>query len=48
MCYMCEIKSLKKEKHIEEAESLILEFKQTALQMFGEKRRDEIVKRLWH
>ena len=48
MCYMCEIKKLKKEKHIEEAESLILEFRQTALQMFGEKRKDEIIKRLWH
>jgi hypothetical protein len=48
MCYICEIKLLIKNKQIEESMKLILEFKERALQSFGNIKREEIIKRIWH
>jgi len=48
LCYMCEIKKLKKEKRFKEADDLISEFGKKALKAFSDNQKLLIIKRLWH
>jgi len=48
MCYMCEIKQRIKNHEDALVKKLIKEFRERALKTFSEKRKDEIIKNIWH